>query len=120
MKKRYIALRIMGTIYKVLGIIIGLATILAVIGTIGISIIGGTTMQGLSQQLGAYTSNVGIFGSALGGLLLSLFTLLYGSFVAVSFLAVGEGIYLLIAIGENTYKSVTLLQAKAADNNIVG
>jgi len=115
MKKRYIALRIMGTIYKVLGIIMGLVTILAVIGIVGMSIIGGTTMQGLSQQLGAYTSNAGIFSSALGGLLLSLFIFLYGSFMAVASYAVGEGIYLLIAIGENTY---TLLQAKAAFDNI--
>jgi hypothetical protein len=71
MKKQYKALRIIGTIYKVFGIISGVITILIALGLCATSVLGGATMSSLRNNLGGNTGVAGLFGGLLGGLILS-------------------------------------------------
>ena len=105
MQHRYRALRIVGTVYKIIGVIV---LILAVLGAIG-SVIFGGLIGGLARQ-----SATGPFGSvaggAFGGLIVAVLVLLYGLGIGVTLYGVGEGIYLLLALEENTRETATLLR----------
>lgn len=110
MEKRYKALRFIGTLYKVLGIIMLSVTVLVVIGICGMSIIGGAVFENFSREFGRDAQFTGFFGSAFGGLIFSLVVILYGGIISLTTYAFGEGIYLLLAMEENTRSSATLLQ----------
>jgi hypothetical protein len=110
MERRYHALRTIGNIYRVLGYIVLVLTILAVITICGLSVISGNALESVSQQLGVNSSGSGLAGSLLGGVLLSIVVIIYGGIVSVSLIAFGEGIYLLIAIEENTRKTTLLVE----------
>jgi len=110
MEKRYKALRIIGTLYKVLGIIMLSVTVLVVIGICGTSIIGGAAIENFSREFGSGANFTGFFGSAFGGLMVSLVVILYGGIISLTTYAFGEGIYLLLAMEENTRSSAMLLQ----------
>ena len=60
--------------------------------------------------LGNARSAIGLFGGALGGLLGSLVVLIYGGGIALTLYAAGEGVFLLLAVEENTRLSATLMQ----------
>jgi ABC-type phosphate transport system permease subunit len=109
MERRYHALRTIGNIYRVLGYIVLVITILAVIAICGLSVISGTALQSVSQQLGVDSGGSGVAGGIVGGLILSFFALIYGVLISISLIAFGEGIYLLIAIEENTRKTALLV-----------
>ena len=112
MERRYHALRTIATIYRVLGYIVAVLTILAILAICGLSVIGGAGLQSVSRDfdLGISSRASGIAGSIFGGLIISLIVLIYGCVVAISLIAFGEGIYLLIAVEENTRKTALLLQ----------
>src|SRR4030042_1683576 len=110
MERRYHALRTIATIYRVLGYIVAVLTILSILAICGLSVISGTAFQTISQDLGVNTRASGVAGSIFGGLIVSLIVLIYGGVVAISLIAFGEGIYLLIAVEENTRKPALLLQ----------
>lgn len=82
----YIALRVIGVGYKILGVITGIATLLAMLG------------------LGS------MFGGVRGGLLGTLLVLIYGGGIALTLYAAGEGVSLLIALEENTRTTAWALQ----------
>lgn len=67
MENRYRALRIMGTIYKVLGGIAGLMTLLLVITVCASSVLGGAAINSLSREFGNASGIGGLFGGVLGG-----------------------------------------------------
>lgn len=110
MEKRYKALRFIGSLYKVLGVILLTITILAAIGICGISIWGGVAFESIGQDLGAAPDFTDFFGSVFGGLFVGFLVILYGGFVSLTTFAFGEGIYLLLALEENTRSSSMLLQ----------
>jgi hypothetical protein len=110
MERRYHALRTIANIYRVLGYIVAVLTILSILAICGLSVISGTAFQTISQDLGVNTRASGVAGSIFGGLIVSLIVLIYGGVVAISLIAFGEGIYLLIAVEENTRKTALLLQ----------
>ncbi len=110
MERRYRALRIIADIYRLLGYIVAAVTILAILAICGLSVASGTVVESFSRDIGINSSGAGVAGSIVGGLLLSLVVLLYGGIVAVSLIAFGEGIYLLIAVEENTRKTALLIQ----------
>lgn len=112
MEKRYKALRIIGTIYKVLGIIAGVITILVAIGLCGTSVLGGAAIDNLGRQFGGDIGVGGLFGGIFGGLLLSLAAIIYGGFITLTLYAAGEGVYLLLALEENTRTTAMLLQGQ--------
>lgn len=100
MEKRFRALRVVGTLYKVLGVIVLVIGIIG--GTIACvaGIAGSTALRDMSSQFGmdmpmqgagiltaVLAAGASVLGSAIGGLTLY---------------AAGEAIYLFLAIEENT------------------
>ncbi len=108
MEKRYGALRTIATIYKVAGIIVLVLTIISILGICATSVLGGTALSRLSQDYG-YNPG-GAIGGVIGGLIASLISILAGGGLALTLYATGEGIYLLLAMEENTRATVALLQ----------
>ncbi len=109
MEKRYGALRIVGTIYKVLGIIAAVLTVLAVVALCGAGAVGGAALDSVGRGLGQDFGG-GAYGGMLGGVLLSVVAVLYGGIIAITLYAFGEMIYLLIALEENTRLTAQMLQ----------
>lgn len=102
MEKRYRALRIIGTMYKIIGATL---LVLAIVGAIGIcaaGIIGGSAMQDFTNEFGPGMRGFGMLGGALGGIISGLFALIGGGLGGLTVYATGEAIYLLIDIEENT------------------
>jgi hypothetical protein len=113
MEKRFSILRFVGSIYKILGVIVAVLTILGAIGFCGTSLLGGAAMERISQDLGTTQGlgpGVGIFSGAVGGVIVGLVILIAGVFNAVTFYAFGEGISLFLALEENTRATNLLLQ----------
>jgi hypothetical protein len=113
MEKRYAALRVIGTIYKILGGIVGVTTILLVLGICATSLLGGAAMDSLGRELGGDTGFAGLLSGFLGGLIAAVLAIIYGGGLAVTLYAAGEGVYLLLALEENTRATVALLQQQA-------
>lgn len=114
MEKRYKALRTIGTIYKVFGILAGIMTILVTLGLCATSIWGGAALDTFMREYGGEASVGGMFGGLFGGLLVSVAVILYGGGLAVTMYAAGEGVYLLLALEENTRTTAMLLQGQSA------
>lgn len=110
MKKRFVALRVIGTIYKVFGGIAGVVTILIVLGLCATSVLGGAVMENIGREFGGNTGFMGLFSGIFGGLLLSVVAIVYGGGLAVTLFAAGEGVYLLLALEENSRETVMLLR----------
>jgi len=117
MDKRYKALRTIGSIYKVLGIIAGIVTILIGIGVCLTSVLGGAMMNGVVRELGG-SSSTGIFSGMIGAALVNIFVLLNGGGLALTFYAMGEGIYVMLSLEENTRSAVELLNSRIENNNL--
>ena len=113
MEKHYTALRTIGSIYKVLGAIAGVVTVLLVIAACLTSVLGGAAADTFGRQLGSDVGLGGLLGGVFGGLLLSFFIVLYGGGMALTLYAAGEGIYLLLALEENTRATVLALHRPA-------
>lgn len=105
MEKRYRALRTIGTIYKVLGAIAGILTILVVLGICATSVLGGAALNQFGQDL----TGLGMFEGILGGLIFSLILVLNGGLISLTLYSLGEGIYLFLAIEENTRYTAQLI-----------
>ncbi len=111
MEQRYRALRTIGSIFRVVGYIILVLTILASVAICGLSVVSGSLMQSVSQDFGVSSTGAGFLGGLFGGLLLGILTILYGGMVALMLVALGESIYLLIGIEENTRKTTLLMES---------
>jgi hypothetical protein len=114
MEKRYKALRIFGSFFKVLGIIVGVLTLLALLATCAGAFLGGAAIEQVGRELGQGLDSLGILGGALGGLVVMVFVVLYGGGLAITLYALGEGAYLMIAIEENTRKTAALLERQTS------
>ncbi len=112
MEKRYTALRTIGTIYKILGIIAVILTVIAIVAVCATSIMGGAALSGLEQSFGTGSTLGGGLFTALGGLVGALLLILYGGGAAITFYGIGEGIYLLISLEENTRATARMLSAQ--------
>lgn len=112
MEKRFTALRIIGTIYKVLGLIIASITILGALGLCGVSVLGGGILENLLGQAGESARGGGLLGGLLGGFILALGLLIYGGGAALTLYAFGEGVYLLLALEENTRAAAEYLRLR--------
>jgi hypothetical protein len=110
MEHRYRALRTIASIYRIMGYIVLGLTILVVLAICGASVISGSSLQSLSQQFGVGSRGTGIAESIFGGLIASLFAILYGGITSISLIGIGEAIYLFIAVEENTRKTALLLE----------
>lgn len=112
MEKRYRALRIISTLYKILGAIVLVIAVLSAIGLCLAGVLGGTALQGLSNDLGSNGAAMGFLGSAFGGIIVGLASLIGGGLSGLSLFAMGEGISLAIAVEENTRATAIALAAK--------
>jgi hypothetical protein len=110
MEKRYKVLRFIATLYKVLGVVLFSITVLGAIGICATSIWGGVAFETISRDLSADPNFANFFSSVFGGVFVGFFLLLYGGFISLATYAFGEGIYLLLAMEENTRASTLLLQ----------
>lgn len=102
MEKRYRALRIVGTMYKIIGGVVLILALVSAVGACLAGILGGASLSQFSQDFGNNLGRMGLFGPALGGILAGLGMLIFGGLGGLTLFATGEGIYLLLAIEENT------------------
>jgi len=109
MEKKYKALRIIGSTYKVLGIILAVLTALTALFLCGTTALGGAFMDSIGSELGT-DSGLGLFSGIFGGLFMAGITILYGGGSAITLYAFGEGIYLFLAIEENTRTTAEMLK----------
>jgi hypothetical protein len=118
MEKRFGALRFVGTIYKVLGIFIGILTFISAIGICVMSTLSGSILTLILNNVsnnyggGNSTGPVGLLGGILGGVIVGGIILINGGIIAITSFAAGEGIYLAIGIEENTRTTAFLLQQR--------
>ena len=115
MEKKFKALRFVGTIYKVIGIIAGVLTVIGSLGFCLMSILGGSVINSILNSVSNYgggssSGPAGLFGGILGGVVIGGIILLYGGITSITLYALGEGIYLFIGIEENTRTTAFLLQ----------
>lgn len=111
MSKKFGILRFIGTVYKIIGIILAVIAILAALGVCISSIAGGMALNDLSQSLG--TQELGFLGP-VGGIIAGAGILIGLGIAAISQYAVGEAIFLFIAIEENTRATAALLQRQTS------
>ncbi len=108
MEKRYGALRIIGTIYKVMGVIVLILTVAGIVlSFLGALAVGSLSGYGYGSP---YTTALptGLIGAVIGAGI----SLIVGGGMALTLFAVGEAIYLLIALEENTRATALLLQRR--------
>ena len=112
MEKRFKILRFVGSFYKVVGIIIGAITIISALGFCILSVVGGTATERIIQGLNANGGGqgLGILGGVVGGLIVSLLIIIGGGIYALTLYALGELVYLLIALEENTRHTAVILR----------
>jgi len=101
MEKRFRALRFIGTVYKVFGAICAILTILGAIGICITSFTSGAIFESLLNQYGNM-QGVGATSGIILGILFGFAVILYGGAMAITMYAMGEGVYLLISVEENT------------------
>jgi len=109
-EKRYKALRAIGTIYKVLGVIVGVITVLLAVGFCLMFIAGGAALDAMGNQFDLPTTGLGTVGGLFYGLILALIIIIYGGGLALTLFALGESIFLAVAVEENTRTTAILLQ----------
>lgn len=114
MEKRYQALRVIGVVFKVLGALIALLTVLGAVALCAGSMAGG----GLARTF-LNSQSLGLPGAMLGGAMESAMSVasavvglalaLYGAFMAITLYAIGELIGVMLALEENTRATAALL-----------
>ncbi len=107
MEKRFRVLRIIGTIYKVIGWIVLALGILSALGICAISLIGGATG---GTVLGRDNTLQGLISGGIAGVATAVVILLLALLYFLGIYAVGEAIYLALAVEENTRETVMLLR----------
>lgn len=108
MQKRYRALRIISTLYKILGTIVLVSAVLSGIGLCLAGVLGGTAFQAMSEELPPELAGA----SALIGIFIGVASLVGGAISGLSLFAMGEGIALAIAVEENTRATAMYLAAQ--------
>jgi predicted lipid-binding transport protein (Tim44 family) len=111
-EKRYGALRVIGTVYKVLGVIMAVLTVLAALGICLSSMAGGAALSRLDRFDPGW-GGMRMAGGLAGGLIVGLFTLLYGLGLAIGLYGLGEGLFLMLALEENTRATAMLLERQS-------
>jgi hypothetical protein len=111
MERKFPALRIIGTIYKVLGVIAGLGALLTAIGICVTAFAGGAAADTAVRQFGG-DIGFGLFGGVLSGLIFGGVVLLYGAVISVTMYGLGEMVFLLITLEENTRTTARLLEGR--------
>jgi hypothetical protein len=107
MEKRFSILRLIGTVYKVLGGIAAVLTLLSVVGFCLFTVLGGAASSSFGRGSQVFA---GLLSSGIIGVISALLTLLYGGIASITLFGAGEAIFLMIALEENTRTTAQLLQ----------
>lgn len=107
MTKKFGFLRFIAGFYKTIGIIVAVVSILAAVGVLLSSILGGAALEGVSGDLGL--QGITTLGGVFGGILAALAFLIGGGLAAICQFAIGEAIMVFLAIEENTRATAGLL-----------
>ena len=108
MEKRYSALRTIGTIFKILGVLIAIFAVLSALGVCATLVVGGASLPRESA------GGLGAVGGTVAGIIISVLDVLIGIIWAVMLFAFGDFIYVLLSIEENTRATSAMLRAPAA------
>ena len=100
MEKKFTALRVIGTIFKILAWI---ALLAGVVGAV-LALVAGITMGGQDDLLGLN------LGGPLAAIAMFIVILIVAIFYFLAVYAVGEAIYLALAIEENTRSTAYVVQ----------
>jgi len=100
MDRRFTALRVIGTVFKILAWISLILGLLAAI----LALIAGFTMGGQQELLGVN------LGGPLAAIAAFIVTLIISIFNFLMLYAVGDAVYLALAIEENTRRTAYLMQ----------
>lgn len=108
MERKFRVLRIIGTLWKVLAWIVLIAGVLSAIGILlaGILGSGGLILRQFGQEPAMMTGAMGVVSGIAGFIVAIIGTIIY----FLMLYAVGELIYLLLAIEENTRQTVRLME----------
>lgn len=104
MEKRFGVLRFIGTVFKILGVIVAVLTIIGAVAMCVISVAGTAFLQTMQEGMGM------IVNGAVAGIIAAVFALLAGAINAMWLYGLGEGIFLALAVEENTRKTSFLMQ----------
>jgi hypothetical protein len=108
MEKRYGALRFIGTVYKILGIIILVLAVLGALGACAGALVGGASFREAAGQTG-----LPILGGLIGGIVAAVIALIWGGVVGLALIAFGDFISLMLSVEENTRTTAALLRGQA-------
>jgi len=112
MTKKFGFLRFIAGFYKTIGIILAIISVLAAVGVLLSSILGGVALEGVSGDLGL--QGITAIGGVLGGIVAALAFLIGGGLAAICQFAIGEAIMVFLAIEENTRATAGLLARQGA------
>lgn len=110
MKSRFGILRFIGSLYKIIGIILAVLAVIAALGVCLMSFISGAALDTLGREFGM--PGAGMAGGFFGGLFGALMLLIGLGIAAISQYAIGEAIFLFLAIEENTRATAAFLQQR--------
>jgi hypothetical protein len=99
MEKKYTALRVIGTFYKIAGVLVALGTILMVV----LEVVGASAGN-------QYLSQYGYTGGPVVAFIGIIITFIFGGLSALGVFALGEALYLLIGLEENTRFTAIVLR----------
>ncbi|MFQ6102393.1 MAG: hypothetical protein ACE5OS_14365 [Anaerolineae bacterium] len=113
MERKFKVPRIIGTIWKILAWIVLIAGILASIGMLLTSIFGGGMMEQFGPRQGRMPWAPWAFG-VMGGIAGFIVSLIATIMYSLALYAVGELIYLLLAVEENTRLAAQWIRTHSA------
>lgn len=100
MDRRFTALRIIGTVFKILAWI---SLIFGLLGAVGMLILG-ITLSGQQALLGLD------LGGTMAGIAMFVVLVVISMFSFLSLYAIGESVYLFLSIEENTRRTAYIMQ----------
>ena len=109
MEKRFGILRLIGSIYKILGIITAVLTVIGSLAACVISVAGTGIYQAAMEEAGM------MMGGAVAGVIVAGVGLFWGAVMALMLYGLGEGIFLALALEENTRRTSYLMQQYSAE-----
>ncbi|MBN1248257.1 MAG: hypothetical protein JXC32_11405 [Anaerolineae bacterium] len=109
MDKKFKILRFIGTVYKILGIVSATLTVLGGLGICLTSVLGGALFERFQSGLGPMGPRA-LTNGPVAGVIAALIVLLYGAITALVFYGIGEGVFLLLALEENTRATAAYLR----------
>jgi Zn-dependent protease with chaperone function len=109
MEKRFKILRFIGSVYKILGAVTAVLTLIGSLAACVISVAGSAFYEAALDEIGM------MMGGAVAGVIVAIMGLLWGGIMALMLYGMGEGIFLILALEENTRKTSHLMQQYSAE-----